>query len=336
MQREDRKRSLFYPENRILNHWDLLMTMLLILSCLTTPMRVAFILPGMQESQTWEVYGWIVDFLFFADILVIFHTAYQDEYLQTVDDRKLIAKRYLTGWFIIDFVAIFPFQQILEGIDLHSLVRITRIGRLYKLVKLAKLVRLFKFIRNKSKFLKLLNDMINTRSGFQRLFFFCLVSMMLMHIITCFWIILPQLLTMERTGDQPFYEGTWIAEFYEQNYTDGQVYSTSLYWTIQTITTVGYGGISGTLIGERIFSIITMLIGVFAFTFANGSLASILSSYDVQNAELNEKITVLKKIYDEYKIPPELFINCKKHLEHDSKRDLNDIEVLLSELTQQQ
>lgn len=58
-----------------------------------------------------------------------------------------------------------------------------------------------------------------------------------------------------------------------------------------------------------------MFIGVTSFTFANGSLASILSSYDELNVDLNEKLAILNKIKNEYNIPKELYIDCRKHLE---------------------
>lgn len=61
-----------------------------------------------------------------------------------VENRKLIAKNYLKGWFSIDLIAVIPFQQILESLNLNSLVRIIRIGRLYKLAKLVKLLRFMK------------------------------------------------------------------------------------------------------------------------------------------------------------------------------------------------
>ena len=54
----------------------------------------------------------------------------------------------------------------------------------------------------------------------------------------------------------------------------------SFYWTITTITTVGYGDISAVNIVERIFCSCLMVIGVISFSFANGSLSSILMTYD--------------------------------------------------------
>ena len=40
-----------------------------------------------------------------------------------------------------------------------------------------------------------------------------------------------------------------------------------------------------------------MVIGVWAFSFANGSLASIISNYDISNAAYTEKLEILNKIY---------------------------------------
>lgn len=59
----------------------------------------------------------------------------------------------------------------------------------------------------------------------------------------------------------------------------------SFYWTITTITTVGYGDISGTNTIERIFCSIIMLVGVISFGFANGTLASIISNSDEADAK---------------------------------------------------
>jgi voltage-gated potassium channel Kch len=64
--------------------------------------------------------------------------------------------------------------------------------------------------------------------------------------------------------------------FAEEDLGSAEIYVKSLYWTIQTITTVGYGDISGTNTIEKLFSSLIMIVGVVSFSFANGSLASIL------------------------------------------------------------
>ena len=72
---------------------------------------------------------------------------------------------------------------------------------------------------------------------------------------------------------------------------------TSVYFTVTTITTVGYGDVSITTKVEKIFCSISMLAGVIAFSFASGALASILQSYDIQNAKYKEQLSVLNKIF---------------------------------------
>lgn len=78
---------------------------------------------------------------------------------------------------------------------------------------------------------------------------------------------------------------TWL-ESYSEIMDAKELYVLAIYWTIQTITTVGYGdiGIMNTL--EVVFCSIIMVVGVIGFSFANGSLTSILSSYDSQNNAL--------------------------------------------------
>lgn len=53
-------------------------------------------------------------------------------------------------------------------------------------------------------------------------------------------------------------------------------YLTAMYYAFTTITTVGYGDISGITSIEKIFCIFIMFIGVIFFTLGSGALASIL------------------------------------------------------------
>lgn len=75
------------------------------------------------------------------------------------------------------------------------------------------------------------------------------------------------------------YDGTWL-EAYQKEYANNDIglYCLSIYWSITTITTVGYGDISGTNNYERIFCSFIMVIGVILFNVAQGQLGSLMSS----------------------------------------------------------
>lgn len=77
---------------------------------------------------------------------------------------------------------------------------------------------------------------------------------------------------------------------------DSEQYLTSFYFTITTITTVGYGDISGGTIAEKIGAIVLMLLGVISFSVASASLSSIFASFDQGEAALREKMSLLRKL----------------------------------------
>jgi hypothetical protein len=83
----------------------------------------------------------------------------------------------------------------------------------------------------------------------------------------------------------------------------------SIYFVTQTVTTVGYGDVSPTSTVERIFVIILMIVGVLGFSFAAGSLSSIIQSFDTQTAELNERFMSLQRIQRRYKLSDALYKN---------------------------
>ena len=53
---------------------------------------------------------------------------------------------------------------------------------------------------------------------------------------------------------------------------EGEIYLYSVYFTVTTITTVGYGDMSAGNNSERIYCVIVMMIGVTLFTTASSTI----------------------------------------------------------------
>jgi hypothetical protein len=73
-----------------------------------------------------------------------------------------------------------------------------------------------------------------------------------------------------------------------------ELYLTACYWTITTITTVGYGDIdAGNNNEERLYTAFVMIIGVFLYSYTIGSLSTLLANLDSSKEKLNRKLEVL-------------------------------------------
>ena len=109
--REDAKSFIIYPENSSKASWDLFMAIVLVFTCVVTPLHICF---G-EGGNAWKVTNYTVDFLFLVDMVLIFLTAYHTEDFVLVDDHKTIACEYLQGWFLIDALAIIPFDLLVPS-----------------------------------------------------------------------------------------------------------------------------------------------------------------------------------------------------------------------------
>ena len=104
----------------------------------------------------------------------------------------------------------------------------------------------------------------------ERLVIFSIFAILFVHTISCLWIFLGAYNIGSVSMDN------WITVFDFNPDDMSQMYVIGVYWTITTITTVGYGDIYATNTPERIVATIIMVIGVIAFSFSTGSLSSII------------------------------------------------------------
>jgi phenylacetate-coenzyme A ligase PaaK-like adenylate-forming protein len=100
---------------------------------------------------------------------------------------------------------------------------------------------------------------------------------------------------------------------------------------MQVLTTVGYGDMKITTSGEKIVTIIIMIIGVITFSFAFGSLMSVLTNLDSRAAKLKKKTFELNSIRRKYKVNSDLYNRLFKALKFEIQQDEN-IENFISTL----
>ena len=124
--------------------------LLLLFTCIATPFRLAFFLDK-PDPLIWQIINYFVDISFALDIVVIFFSAIHVTDAKLIEDRKVLAANYLTSWFLIDFISVFPFELLAENkSDYAGLVRIFRIAKLYKIIKVFRMVKLIKVMKEKN------------------------------------------------------------------------------------------------------------------------------------------------------------------------------------------
>jgi hypothetical protein len=114
----------------------------------------------------------------------------------------------------------------------------------------------------------------------------------------------------------------------------GDQYILAVYFTVTTITTVGFGDMSASTTGERIFCIILEIFGVIVFTYISGSLSSIMSSSDSSNAILQENMLFLSKLSNQAKLPPRLYNEIRQALKYDNKTNIEGLDQFIQSLPQ--
>ena len=114
--------------------------------------------------------------------------------------------------------------------------------------------------------------------------FFIMIFLMLCHFMACLWIFTADLSIDEpimqninigngtTTKNQDEYSTNWVIDGGYQDLDWSDLYLASFYFTVTTITTVGYGDISGTNFTERLICIFLMITGVLFFSFSSGTL----------------------------------------------------------------
>jgi len=102
--------------------------------------------------------------------------------------------------------------------------------------------------------------------------------------MACFWIFTADLskdIEVDEHGlPVDIEDNNWIIINNFEEFNDIDLYFTAIYFTITTITTVGYGDISGTNTTERIICCFLMIMGVLFFSFSSGTLSSMIANID--------------------------------------------------------
>ena len=155
-----------------------------------------------------------------------------------------------------------------------------------ELIRFLKIARIFNYIRN-------INLEAIRLSSYLIFVFFLYWFLLVAHLLACGWMAISE------------------ARIYTS-----EEYITSLYWCIQTITTVGYGDVSPQSAQHKIYAMIVMLFGVGVYGFIIGNVANILLKRDPARTQFLNNLEQFRSFVNFREIPGELQKRIRRYYEY--------------------
>jgi voltage-gated potassium channel len=202
--------------------------------------------------------------------------------------------------FPIDFIGSFPFEMLApafyEEVNMtqQQLIYLLRLPGLMRTARLVGNVRLnTRFWRgNKVRILKL------------AIFFFIMA-----HWIACMFFYVGT--------HQPAGTATWVDDMIAAEQSPAHMYTTSLYWALTTLVTVGYGDISPQSRYERAFAAPILIASALIFAIIFGNVSFAIESINAPFRREQNKLDMVEEFVRSYELSP--------HLEHKLYAYTNEI-----------
>jgi CRP-like cAMP-binding protein len=334
---------IVHPRAKLKLVWDFFCLMLLVYCVIDVPFTLAFVGQDLSFSNAttvkveaddtgltnYGIWSFTLDMLFLVDTFLNFFTAIfvKTPSLGVQDDVESsdvldvniahIFKAYVTSWFFPDLVSSLPLDTILINIDIadtKSLLRIPRVLKIFRAIRLVKLLRL----RRSSAYLASISHLIELNPGIIRIVKYFIVFLVLAHYLSCAMFFIGTLDSLDAYGNQI----SWLTQTNVVNSDGieqqlalaplGEQYLWALYWTVTTMTTVGFGDIRPSTEAEVIMSIIIMIIGGGVFSFIVGNTANLLTRLDSQGQEFEDLSERVSDFMHVNKIPQSLRDQCMR------------------------
>ncbi|XP_026180204.1 potassium voltage-gated channel subfamily H member 4a [Mastacembelus armatus] len=284
--------------------WDWLILLATFYVAVTVPYDVCFVSHDESTdhhslvSRTTMGSDIAVEMLFILDIILNFRTTYVSQSGQVVYDARSIYLHYCTTWFFVDLMAALPFD-LLYAFN----ITVTSLVHLLKTVRLLRLLRLLQKLDRYSQYSAVVLTLLMS------------VFALLAHWMACVWYVIGR---MEIESSDPVtWDIGWLQELGKRletpyiNSTMGgpsmpSAYISSLYFTLSSLTSVGFGNVCANTDAEKIFSICIMLMGALMHAVVFGNVTAIIQRMYSRRSLYHTRMKDLKDFIRVHRLPQQL------------------------------
>ncbi|CAI8590846.1 unnamed protein product [Vicia faba] len=290
------RKYIIYPFNPKYRVWELLLVVLVIYSAWICPFEFAFL--SYKENGLFIIDN-IVNGFFAIDIVLTFFVAHHDSHSYLlIDDPKKIAISYISTWFALDICSTAP----LETISLLLTNYNSELG-----FKLLNMLRLWRLRRVSSLFARLEKD-IRFNYFWVRCTKLTAVTLFAVHCAGC-----VNYLIADRYPDS---KRTWIGamfpNFKQESLWDR--YVTSIYWSIVTLTTTGYGDLHAENTVEMLFDIAYMLFNLGLTSYIIGNMTNLVVHWTSRTQNFRDTVKAASEFASRNHLPHRVHNQMLAHI----------------------
>ncbi|CAN1827555.1 Potassium channel SKOR [Linum perenne] len=305
---------IIHPDNRWYRAWSKFILLWAVYSSFFTPMEFGFFRGLPENLFILDIVGQIA---FLLDIIFQFFVSYRDpQTYRMVYKRGPIALRYLKSHFIIDLLCCMPWDIIYKASGRKEEVRYLLWIRLWR-------------VRRVTDFFYRMEKDIRINYLFTRIIKLIAVELYCTHTAACIFYYLATTLPPANEGY------TWIGSLKMGDYSYAQFrdieiwtrYTTSLYFAIVTMATVGYGDIHAVNLREMIFVMIYVSFDMILGAYLIGNMTALIVKGS-KTEKYRDKMTDLIKYMNRNRLGRDIRNQIKGHLRLQYERSYTEASVL--------